>query len=257
MGHHFARLFTVLFCFLALPVKVFCCEGDCITGITNAYVGNFSVPVYSVISQIANEIVDKILLPTGYSLTNPPIDYLSPILSSYNKLAPSALEFAIFPNFFHGKCLLPVYGADGTVIDHTVPPGCPKPDCPVVCGTPGSMVHFFPKLRYIAFNATRQVLRELGAPGSESYKQVEEAILRDVRLDTCPSPLNRRALRFARRGFPCSGQEGELTKIQEALRRLFKRIGELLKSECGGLGEGRLRECSWEEGMKRLILSYP
>lgn len=77
------------------------------------------------------------------------------------------METAIFPGYFHGKCARD--GAD--------PPGCPNPDCPVVCGTPGSMVHFFPMLRFIAYNETRARIEAAAAPGSNSYQQIEQNVL--------------------------------------------------------------------------------
>lgn len=77
------------------------------------------------------------------------------------------METAIFPHYFHGKCAR--NGVD--------PPGCPNPDCPVVCGTPGSMVHFFPTLRFIAYNETRTRLEAAVAPGSDAYQQIEQNVL--------------------------------------------------------------------------------
>ena len=89
-------------------------------------------------------------------------------MAAYHKQAYKGMENAIFPSYFHGKCL------DETGV---TPPGCPNPDCPIVCGTPGSLVHFFPKLRYIAFNQTYHLLQKLSTPGSETYQQVEDMVL--------------------------------------------------------------------------------
>ncbi|RPD61479.1 hypothetical protein L227DRAFT_574555 [Lentinus tigrinus ALCF2SS1-6] len=89
-------------------------------------------------------------------------------MSAYEKQSYSGMEDAIFPSFFHGKCL----DDDGNT-----PPGCPNPDCPVVCGTPGSMVHFYSKLRYIAFNQTYHLLEALAAPGSDTYQKVEDMVM--------------------------------------------------------------------------------
>ncbi len=96
------------------------------------------------------------------------LGYLKPILSAYHKQSYDDMETAIFPSYFHGKCL----DENGNT-----PAGCPNPDCPVVCGTPGSMVHFYPKLRYIAHNQTSHLLEALATPGSHTYQQVEDAVV--------------------------------------------------------------------------------
>lgn len=47
------NLSDALFLFvLAVPATVFACEGDCIVGITNAFVGNYTSPVEQVMSTI-------------------------------------------------------------------------------------------------------------------------------------------------------------------------------------------------------------
>lgn len=96
------------------------------------------------------------------------LSYFKPILTAYHDQSYAGLEKAIFPSFFHGKCL----DEDGNE-----PSGCPNPDCPIVCGTPGSLIHFYPKLRYIAFNETYHLLQALFDPSSEVYKQVEDAVV--------------------------------------------------------------------------------
>ncbi|TFY60958.1 hypothetical protein EVJ58_g4822 [Rhodofomes roseus] len=127
---------------LSVPATVSACEGECIVKITNAYVGNYTTPV---------DAVMRIL----------------PLLSAYDAAAYIGMETAVFPRFFHGKCA--VHGAD--------PPGCPNPDCPVVCGTPGSMVHFFPTLRYLAYNETRARIEAAADPEGATYKLVEQNVL--------------------------------------------------------------------------------
>jgi len=106
------------------------------------------------------------MMPSNPS-TSTSYGYLSPILDAYHKQAYNGMEVAIFPSYFHGKCQQ----------DGVDPPGCPNPDCPVVCGTPGSMVHFYPTLREIAFNQTRTSLETLCAPESDAYQQVEQAVV--------------------------------------------------------------------------------
>ena len=106
------------------------------------------------------------ILPSHPDVTTA-TSYLAPLLSTYDDVAYTGMETAIFPHYFHGKCARD--GAD--------PPGCPNPDCPVVCGTPGSMVHFFPTLRFIAYNETRARIEAAVAPGSDAYQQVEQNVL--------------------------------------------------------------------------------
>ncbi|KAF8636939.1 hypothetical protein AX17_003190 [Amanita inopinata Kibby_2008] len=251
MRYPISCLATAGLLLLALSKTALSCEGDCMTGITNAYVGNFSVPVHTVLSETANEIDSKLIQEHGYPLSNAPIDYLASVLIEWHKEAHGAMQTALFPEFFHGKCQQPVYAADGSIVDMVDPPGCPNPDCPVVCGTPGSMVHFFPKLRFIAFDATRRLLRNLSAPGSASYQQVEAAVLRDA------VKISRRSLRFARAGLPLDKGGA---KVVEELGLILGQIPSRLERICGGTGTGKtngLRDCSWERPMKEYILSFP
>jgi hypothetical protein len=168
---------------VAAPVAVFACEGECIIGITNAFLGNYSTPIHAVLDEIVSHInlafIQYLTASSGqpnihkitHSRTSPPLKYLTPLIDAYNKAAYSALETAIFPSYFHGKC----QNEDGTE-----PEGCPNPDCPVVCGTPGSLVHFYAKLRSIAYEETSKMLVTLASPGSESYKAVEKAVVADA-----------------------------------------------------------------------------
>ncbi|KAH9932900.1 uncharacterized protein B0H18DRAFT_984519 [Fomitopsis serialis] len=149
---------------LSVPVTVSACEGECIVKITNAYVGNYTTPVDAVMRTLAGHVAS--LLPSHPDIPTA-ASYLAPLLSAYDAAAYTGMETAIFPSFFHGKCAQ--HGAD--------PPGCPNPDCPVVCGTPGSMVHFFPTLRYLAYNETRARIEAAADPGGDAYKQVEQNVL--------------------------------------------------------------------------------
>ncbi|PCH35067.1 hypothetical protein WOLCODRAFT_125366 [Wolfiporia cocos MD-104 SS10] len=149
---------------LTVPVTVKACEGECIVAITNAFLGNYSYPVDAVMHNMAQRFSD--MLPSHPSPATT-FSYLAPLIDAYGKQAYGGMETAIFPSYFHGKCQR----------DGVDPPGCPNPDCPVVCGTPGSMVHFYPKLRYIAFNQTRAMLEELARPGSPTYQQVEQNVM--------------------------------------------------------------------------------
>ncbi|PIL23253.1 hypothetical protein GSI_14563 [Ganoderma sinense ZZ0214-1] len=109
--------------------------------------------------------------------------YLEPIQAAYRTQAYQNMETGIFPLHFHGKCL----DKNGQE-----PAGCPNPDCPVVCGTPGSMVHFYSLLRFIAFNQTYHLLESLAAPGSPSYNRVETLVLKASQSPPPPDERRRR-----------------------------------------------------------------
>ena len=115
--------------------------------------------------------------------------YLEPIQAAYRTQAYQNMETGMFPSYFHGKCL------DGNGQE---PAGCPDPDCPVVCGTSGSMVHFYPTLRFIAFNQTYHLLERVSSPGSPSYNRVETLVLQ---ASQSPPPDERRRRRAFSRVF--------------------------------------------------------
>jgi hypothetical protein len=62
------------------------------------------------------------------------------------------------------------------------PIGSPILECPVVWGTPGSLIHFYPKLRHIALNQTRQLLRTISRSDTAAYAKVEAAIVADATM---------------------------------------------------------------------------
>lgn len=115
--------------------------------------------------------------------------YLEPIQAAYRTQAYQNMETGIFPSYFHGKCL------DGNGQE---PAGCPNPNCPVVCGTPGSMFHFYSILRFIAFNQTYHLLERISNPGSPSYNRVEALVLQ---ASQSPPPDERRRRRAFSRVF--------------------------------------------------------
>ena len=148
------------------------------------------------------------------------MSYLQPIISAYNSSSYDDMERAIFPSYFHGKCQR--NGVD--------PPGCPNPDCPVVCGTPGSLVHFFPALRSIAFNRTRDALEQLCSPGHEAYAQAEHSVIQAAATPYRRGDKRRRAPWFE---YMISGAGGELTprrnfpflrKREESVKKGFEAI---------------------------------
>ncbi|RDX43108.1 hypothetical protein OH76DRAFT_1361605 [Lentinus brumalis] len=263
--------FLSLISLLAVPATVLACEGDCIVGCTNAWLGNYTTVIDSVMNSLAAQICD--LIPSRPSVETS-LGYLKPILSAYHKQSYDDMETAIFPSYFHGKCL----DENGNT-----PAGCPNPDCPVVCGTPGSMVHFYPKLRYIAHNQTSHLLEALATPGSHTYQQVEDAVV--AAANTSPQ---RRRIYNALPG-PNAGSSGltslfsgllprgnglaslsstkkvlpELKRrtqdVKAGLKSVMAQVGPLMKEECGGDGENTngLPKCSWEAEMKQYILSFP
>jgi len=164
---------------------------------------------------------------------------LEPLLVAYNNQSYDRLETAIFPKYFHGKCQR--NGVD--------PVGCPDPDCPVVCGTPGSLVHFYSVLRSIAFNQTSKTLSSLATPGSGVYEQVARKLQIAIDDRSNRPRSHPRALSLVRRDSTGFSQDVSPTGLEEILEQ----IDPLLDKECGGTDYPR---CSWETSMKAFILSY-
>ncbi|KIK98591.1 hypothetical protein PAXRUDRAFT_664190 [Paxillus rubicundulus Ve08.2h10] len=244
-----------LLAFLIAPVAVLACEGECIIGITNEFLNLYSSPISNALQNMASlsnlspylpnihngdvhqadQIDAKIVPPSGRR--QDAISYFTPVLTAYNKTAYTELRDAIFPGYFHGKC----QNANG--VD---PPGCPNPDCAKVCGTPGSLVHFYDTLEMIVFNQTRGLLTDLTSPGSKTYKQVQAMVLADA------SKGERRALSKVPRSakLPTRGT----TKARKNLQDIMKNFPAMMMNVCGG---DDLSQCSWETDMKRFILQYP
>ncbi|KAH8103003.1 hypothetical protein BXZ70DRAFT_766162 [Cristinia sonorae] len=241
---HFSILFSFLL--LTVPVTVNACEGECIVGITNAFLDRYeNGPLKTVWKNIANQL-------SGVMPNNPgpftAMTYLQPIFDTYRSRAYDGMETAIFPSYFHGKCL----DENGQE-----PDGCPNPDCSIVCGTPGSLVHFYPHLRYIAFNQTRHLVKELSSPGSDAYQQVEQNVLNAVQSNQ-PSA---RMLRIYGRSMPILLElQKRADDVREQLKMVLERVDFLLETKCGGSGNGDthgLPDCSWEDAMKQYILTFP
>ncbi|KAH9989626.1 hypothetical protein BJV77DRAFT_1061179 [Russula vinacea] len=238
-------LFTFPILLLASPISVFACEGDCIIGITDAWLGNYTSPIDTVFQYIAQQI-SRDLLPAGSHHDS--MQYLYPITSAYKDSSYDGMRTAIFPNYFHGKC-------QRNGID---PPGCPNPDCPVICGTPGSLVHFFPTLRFIAYNYTRGTLQRLCSPGNHAYERTERSI-----VQAAAGPRGLRGCTSGRRAV--EGRDFSYTRRQEEgvkkrLEEIMRQGANLLEQACGGHpseDEAALPKCSWEKSMKAYILSFP
>ena len=171
------------------------------------------------------------------------------------------MENAIFKSYFHGKCEDPTTGKD--------PAGCPNPDCPVVCGTPGSIVHFYSKFRSLAFDATVHLFDEITEPSSAAYQKFEKGVI-SATSSGFSSGNRQRVVRFMREadwsakpwvGFDKNKNiKYRAEDIRERLQMILRQFPSKLKAICGGNGAGdsnELRSCSWEAEFKQYILSFP
>jgi hypothetical protein len=165
------------------------------------------------------------------------------------------MENAIFKSCFHGKCEDSTTGID--------PPGCPNPDCPVICGTPGSIVHFYSKFRSLAFDATVHLFDEIIQPSSAAYQKFEASVISAT--SSSPSQEKRqRMVRFMREadrvakpriGF-YNGKNIEKRApkdTRDELQAIVRQFPSEMKSVCGD----DLSSCSWEAEFKKFILSFP
>jgi len=216
------------------------CEGPCIVGLTKALVGNYSRVVGSVVDSLAADIGQELLPGRPAETVNKIMD---PVLSQFQKQAYNTMETAEFPGFFHGKCQ--VNGVD--------PKGCPDPDCPVVCGTPGSIIHFYNTFVNIAFNTTSLGIANITSPTNSSSQFGE--IQKEVTA-ACQGGNQRRrrsGTMFTSESGGCSDQDN----IQTTLGRILSldNIQITLRKECGGED---LPNCNWiQQGMKDYVLSWP
>ncbi|EJC98285.1 uncharacterized protein FOMMEDRAFT_149302 [Fomitiporia mediterranea MF3/22] len=258
--------------FTGLVSSVSACEGDCIVRITNAFLGNLSKPIDEVLKDLSDQISEQLLPPSQRPAD--PTSLLQPILKAYADISYEKLETAIFPSYFHGKCQR--FSKDGQD-----PPGCPNPDCPVVCGTPGSLVHFYPKLRLIAFNNTKSTLEKIASPGSPAYTKVE-AMIKEAQLRKSgkrdlvathgmgsviePRSAYWHGKRLHPRFFG-AGRKRDMLRQQNlqarsspTLESILGQFDFLFSKACGGKpGDSKdsLPNCSWEIEMKKYILSFP
>ncbi|GLB42239.1 hypothetical protein LshimejAT787_1102540 [Lyophyllum shimeji] len=242
----------ILFIILAtLPAIALGCEGECIVGITKAFTSKYASLIDTVFEEITQEVVTKLFPDRRYS--SPPTYLMKPIISAYQQNAYTTLENDIFPSYFHGKCQRP--DPDNPDEPPVNPPGCPNPDCPVVCGTPGSLVHFYSTLRFIVYSSTRRQLQAVAHPGTKPYRAVERKILSEAgyrgrrgnlsaNLGGTRMPRQRRYEQYA---------NSEFSKI-------MRRLPAILEEICGGNptdSSDGLPKCSWENEMKEFILKYP
>jgi hypothetical protein len=259
----------------ASPISVVACEGECIKGITLAWLGNYTTPIDTVFKHVvrrptphphisadvsqAMQISQDLFPPESH---HDSMSYLQPIRSAYEESSYEGMRTAIFPSYFHGKCQR--NGVD--------PPGCPNPDCPVVCGTPGSLVHFFPKLRFIVFNYVRNTLQQLCSPGNEAYEKSEHAV-----VQAAARHRRREGRQVPWFEYAVIGAGGELARsleldknhsyvrrreenVKKEFERIVRQVPILLEEACGGRAsedENALPKCSWEDRMKSYTLTFP
>ncbi|KIL61044.1 hypothetical protein M378DRAFT_167384 [Amanita muscaria Koide BX008] len=247
MRYPSTRQCTAALFLLLTSSPVLTCEAECQTGITNAFVGNYSDPVFKTLLFTEKIITSQILSKREIQGENDTLDLLTPFYSALLKNAHAELHQAIF-SVFRGKYQRRIY-ANGTLVGLEVPHGCPNPDCPIVCGTPGSMIHYFPKLKFIVYNTFRRLLLAPTSPDSEVYKQLLASLVRK-------NSEARRSLRFApRKHLPSVGGD-----TNEKLQSILKNVTLSFEYTCGGSGTGKMNgipNCSWEQEMKNYILTFP
>lgn len=238
------------------------CEGECIVNVTRFILHNYSTPVYDIFRDVAGEIENSIASPSSRAVSR--LDYITPLLSSYEGKAYSLMETAIFPSYFHGKCEDPTTG--------TAPAGCPNPSCPVVCGTPGSMVYHFPKLRRIAFDTVHATLFENTREGSDTYNAVQKTVKRftDTRAASNMTTRSIPRIFWARKDLDPSFLEFESTyskkradDVGTKLKPILESIPDRLANACGHVGPDgdgsadELQGCSWKAETTAYILKFP
>ncbi|KAH9819496.1 hypothetical protein DFH28DRAFT_1145274 [Melampsora americana] len=161
------------------------CEGACITDTTKAFIGNYSLyHINPVFDSLADMIHSKILSDRPISDVHA---LIAPINSHWHNTIYDQTEKAIFPGYFHGKCQRVIDGV------YKNPVGCPNPDCPVVCGTPGSMVHFYDKLVSIVFEVMQKSLHTSLPTSGTAFERLEQAV-----LSLATSSSHRRSSLYAR-----------------------------------------------------------
>jgi hypothetical protein len=257
------------------------CEGECIVNVTKFILRSYSTPVYNVYRDVVSnrpyslfslsnsleqsrEIENSIIPPSSRAAET--LDYITPLLSSFEGSSYSRLETAIFPSYFHGKCEDPTTGI--------IPAGCPNPSCPVVCGTPGSMVYHFPKLRRIAFDTVQAMLFEHTQEGSDTYNAVQKTVKRFTGTPTASrSNMTTRSVPrifWARRdldlllpGYESMFLMKRVDDVGSALKSILESIPGRLAEACGSVGPDKngsadeLQGCSWEAETVAYILQFP
>jgi len=237
------------------------CEGECVVNVTKYILSNYSTPIYNIFREIAEEIENLVVPPSSRAADR--LDYITPLLSSYEGNSYSRMETAIFPSYFHGKCEDPTTGI--------APSGCPNPSCSVVCGTPGSMVYHFPKLRRIAFDSVRAMLLENTREGSDTYNSVHKTVMRFTGTRATLNMTTRSIPRifWARKDLDLLPEFEDMYLMKRAddvgakLKPILESIPDRLATACGYVGPDEdgstdeLQECSWKTGTVEYILRFP
>ncbi|KAJ3875631.1 hypothetical protein F5051DRAFT_430413 [Lentinula edodes] len=243
------------------------CEGDCITNTTNEFIRLYATPLKTLLdhtvgiylSLVDIDLASRFNLPSSSNC----VSYLQ---DAYAKIAYAYLENAIFPSYFHGKCQQRT--ANGTLVN---PPGCPNPDCPVVCGTPGSMVHHYDALRNITVNSHEGMFALLTKQDSGSFQDVKTCVLGATTLKKCPQEPARTTRSFSRSfaaHFPRSLVGGSSsgfsprencyddTNFEKNLYDVLQAgMVQMWADVCDAKKD--YAKCSWEKEMKAFILQFP
>lgn len=161
-----------------------------------------------------------------------------------------------------------------------------------VCGTPGSMVHFYDKLTSIVFDTVESSLNDVLSSSHVDYKRLQQSVISAARSsspsslspgsdnvayfqppsrqDTPSLPLNGGSLIPLRRkrGLDTLAMRPVLQRIgkrrsakvdhgsndvADRLQSAMKEARTVLRRECGG----DLQQCSWERDMKVRIFAFP
>ncbi|KAF9078819.1 hypothetical protein BDP27DRAFT_1356597 [Rhodocollybia butyracea] len=246
--------FASLALFALFPV-LFACEGECIVKVTNKVIDKYREPTAMLLDRTERSLATRFQLDASANCT-------SFLQVGYSKRAYEALEYALFPCFFHGKCQRP--SPNGTLAD---PPGCPNPDCPVVCGTPGSMVHFYSNFTSIAFRTQQEIFSNLTLQNSDAFKDVATCV-RDAMTKNCDrtprtaSPSTRSLSRLFSARFPLDMRssrpncdENSDATIKYLYDTLHHNLVESWPDICDAGHD--LQRCKWEKEIKKFILQFP
>ncbi|KAJ3974055.1 hypothetical protein EV361DRAFT_896716 [Lentinula raphanica] len=240
-----------------LPLSVSACEGACITNTTNKYIEKYATPIKSLVDHTNHQLASQFNLPASTNCA-------SHLEDAYAKVAYSYLEHAIFPSYFHGKCQQ--HTVNGTLAN---PPGCPNPDCPVVCGTPGSMVHFFSVLRNITVKTHENIFSILTKQDSESFQDVKTCVIDAMPTKLCArstAHTSRSISRLFEARFPRSMDvRYDLSPREKCIddatfeKDLFDNLQVTTVQTWPELCDARkdYAKCSWENEMKAFILQFP
>ncbi|EKM77380.1 hypothetical protein AGABI1DRAFT_130463 [Agaricus bisporus var. burnettii JB137-S8] len=226
---------------LAIFQWALACETECKDGVTNVFVGNYSSPVHQVFRKLGERLSDRL------SLNEDPQYYLQPINDTFHKEAYDFIQNAIFSRF-HGKCQDVTTGIN--------PIGCPNPSCPVICGTPGSLVYHYPELEAIVHTAVKALLVQIAKPSSPAYSNSSSRIYQAYHSNN----MVRSWLRFSPAHVPGTYGVSDRHTLNQSLSGVFRDIPSLLDNECGGPRKDAphtFPRCSWKKTMTKYILRFP